>query len=55
VFSAGGHLLGSASLDKAGNAALKLPLPGEPSGARILVGPKLELPDLTELLRRGAF
>jgi hypothetical protein len=55
AYSAGGHLLHSAPLDKAGNAALKVPLPEQLMGVRIMVGPKLELPDLTELLRRGAF
>jgi hypothetical protein len=54
VFSAGGKLLETAPLDAKGGAALKVPVPAEPTGARVMVGPRLEKPDLTELLRRGA-
>jgi len=55
VYSGGGRLLQSAPLDEKGAAALKVPLPTEPSAARVLIGPRLEKPDLTELLRRGAY
>src|SRR4051812_50187235 len=53
AFSAGGRLLSSATLDKSGAAGLKVPLADEPTGARIIIGPKLDEPDLEELLRRG--
>src|SRR5262245_37046878 len=55
VFSGGGRLLQFAPLDPNGGAGLEVPLPSEPAAARVLIGPRLEKPDLTELLRRGAF
>jgi hypothetical protein len=54
VYSGGGHLLSAAPLDEAGAAKVGLTLGEHPAEARILVGPKLDTPDLTELLRRGA-
>jgi len=54
AFSAGGHFISSAPVAKSGAANLKVMLAEEPTGARIIVGPKLDEPDLTELLRRGA-
>jgi hypothetical protein len=54
VFSAGGKLLETAPLNADGGAALKVPVTDEPTGARVMIGPRLEKPDLSELLRRGA-
>jgi hypothetical protein len=55
LYSAGGRLLHSEPLDEKGAAGLKVPVPSEPAAARLLIGPRLEKPDLSELLRRGAF
>jgi hypothetical protein len=54
AFSGGGHLLSSSPLDEAGAARLSVARGKEPSEARIIVGPRLEKPGLTELIRRGA-
>lgn len=54
AYSAGGRLLASAPLGKTGAAALELPLGDEVTAATILIGPRLDQPDLGELLRRGA-
>lgn len=53
AFSPGGRLISSAPLDKGGSAGLKVSVTDEPTGARVIIGPKLDEPDLTELLRRG--
>src|SRR5829696_6575555 len=54
AFSAGGRLISQEPLDKSGAAGLKVQVTDEPTGARVIVGPKLDKPDLGELLRRGA-
>jgi len=53
AFSSGGHLVATAPVDQTGAASLSVALTDEPTGARIIIGPKLDKPDLGELLRRG--
>ena len=54
AYSAGGKLLAMQPADERGQARLALAVGAEDTAVRVLVGPTLERPEASELLRRGA-
>lgn len=54
AYSAGGKLLAMQPADERGQARLALAVGPEDTAVRVLVGPTLERPEASELLRRGA-
>src|SRR5690242_2301911 len=55
AYSAGGKLLDTRPIDARGSVSLKLPLAGDATSVRVLIGPRLPKDaGLDEVLRRGA-